>query len=169
MAFQLNNVQSNSLEISFAHGLENDMKITNKARGIIFLCLGLFFSCVFLVGGGVVTANNGGYWTLVFIAAYLLGLVCVGLPLYLSVRVSTSNLPVSGATSQNSIRKWLPGIGFVLSFALSLAFFRSDAIATAPGMHLFMIGMGVCLSLFVPLGLGMMHRIGEASESETGR
>jgi hypothetical protein len=36
------------------------MKMTDKHRGIFFLCMGVLFPLVFLFGGGVVTATNGG-------------------------------------------------------------------------------------------------------------
>ena len=67
------------------------MMITDKNRGMLFLGLGVFFAVIFLVGGGVLTATNGGYWTLVFLAAYLVGLAVFGLPVYKSATVAICN------------------------------------------------------------------------------
>jgi hypothetical protein len=132
---------------------------------MLFLGLGAFFVVIFLVGGGVLTATNGGYWTLVFFAAYLVGLAVFGLPVYKSADVAIGNTPGSKSKSSRIGRKFLLAILAPLSLVLWLAFFRSEAFATEFGMHLFMIGMGVGLSLFVPLGLGVMHRAGEPSDA----
>lgn len=136
------------------------MMITDRKRGILFLGLGMFFAVVFLVGGGVLTATNGDYWTLLFLAAYLLGLAIFGLPVYRSASLATCNSPASKSKSPPAVRRFLPAI-LVPLWLLSLAFLRSEAFASELGMHVFMVGMGVGLSLFVPLGLGMMHRSGE--------
>ena len=135
--------------------------ITDRKRGILFLGLGMFFTVIFLVGGGVLTATDGGYWTLVFLGAYLLGLAVFGLPVYKSATLATCNSHGSKSKSPRTVRRFLPAILIPFSLVLSLAFFRSDAFASELGMHLFMILMGVSLSLFVPLGLGIMHRTGE--------
>ncbi len=136
----------------------NPMVIADHNRGILFLGLGVFFAFVFLVGGGVTTATNGGYWTLVFCSAYLLGLAVLGIPVYRSTSRDTCPVPGSTSKSPATIRNWLPAFGLPLSLVLSMAFFRSNALNTELGMHLFMFGMGISLSLFVPLGLGMMSR-----------
>ena len=135
--------------------------ITERTRGILFLGLGVFFSVVFLVGGGVLTASDGGYWTLVFLAAYLLGLAVFGRPVYKSASLATCNSAELKPQSPRDIRRFLPAILIPFSLVLSLAFFRSAVFASELGMHMFMIFMGVSLSLFVPLGLGLMHRSGE--------
>ncbi len=141
------------------------MMITDRNRGMLFLGLGMFFAVIFLVGGGVLTATNGGYWTLVFLTAYLLGLAVFGVPVYKSATVTTCNSHGSKSKSPRALRRFLPAILIPFSLLLSLAFFRSDAFESELGMHLFMIGMGVSLSLFVPLGLGLMHRTGEQSHA----
>jgi len=141
------------------------MMITDKHRGMLFLGLGLFFAVIFLVGGGVLTATNGGYWTLVFLAAYLVGLAVFGPPVYKSATAAICNSHGSKSISTRNIRRFLPTMLIPFSLVLSLAFFRSEAFASELGMHLFMVGMGVSLSLFVPLGLGMMHRTGEPSDA----
>ena len=135
--------------------------ITDRNRGMLFLGLGMFFAVIFLVGGGVLNATHGGYWTLVFLAAYLLGLAVFGIPVYKSATVATCNSHGSKSKSPRTVRRFLIAILIPFSLVLSLGFFRSEAFASELGMHLFMVGMGISLSLFVPLGLGMMHRTGE--------
>ena len=133
------------------------MRIPSRNRGVLCLGLGVFLAAMFLVGGGVLTATNGGYWTLVFLAAYLCGLVVLGHPVYKSTIGATDDASRQKSKLPSPVRRFLPAILFPLSLVLPILFFRSDAFATELGMHLFMIGMGVGLSLFVPLGLGMMH------------
>lgn len=141
------------------------MMITDRSRGILFLGLGMFFTVIFLVGGGVLTATNGKYGSLVFLAAYLLGLAIFGLPVYLCATVAKCNAPGSKSKSPSTIRNFLPAILVPFWMVLSLAFLRSEVFASELGMHLFMVGMGVSLSLLVPLGLGMMLRRGELTDA----
>lgn len=141
------------------------MKMTEKKRGVMFLGLGMFFTISFLVGGGVLNATNGGYWTFVFFAAYLLGLGVFGLPVYKSASVSLCNSQRSQSKSTRKILRFLPAILIPFWIVLSQVFFRSEVFASELGQHLFMVVMGVSLSLFVPLGFGMMHRTGEPSDA----
>lgn len=136
------------------------MMITDRNRGMLFLGLGMFFPVIFLVGGGVLTATQGGYWTLVFLAAYLLGLAVFGLPIYKSATVATS---ISHGSKSKSPRTVLAVLRFLPAILMpfSFVFFRSEAFASELGMHLFIVGMGISLSFFVPLGLGLMHRTGK--------
>lgn len=133
------------------------MMITDRNRGMLFLGLGMFFPVIFLIGGGVLTATHGGYWTLVFLAAYLLGLAVFGLPVYKSATVTTSNS--HGSKSPRTVLAVLRFLPAILMPFWSVLF-RSEAFASELGSHLFIVGMGISLSFFVPLGLGMMHRTG---------
>lgn len=132
---------------------------------MLFLGLGVFFAVIFLVGGGVLTATNSGYWTLVFLFAYLVGWAVFGLPVYKSATGAICNSHGPKSNSPRNMRMFLAAMLIPFSLVLSLVFFRSEAFASELGMHLFMAGMGVSLSLFVPLGLGMMHRTGEPSDA----
>ncbi len=141
------------------------MMINDKSCGMLFLGLGVFFTVTFLVGGGVLTATNGGYWTLVFLASYLVGLAVFGLSVYKSAIVGVCNSPGSKLISPRNIRRFLPAMFIPFLLVLWQVFFRSEAFSSELGIHLFMVGMGVGLSLFVPLGLGVMHRTGEPSDA----
>ncbi len=143
--------------------------ITDRNRGMLFLGLGAVFIVVFLAGGGVLTATDGGYWTLVFLAAYLFGVAVFGPLIYKSAIGIACNSHGAKSKSAGVIRRFLPAILCPLSLILPLALFRSDAFATELGMHIFVIGMGVGLSLFVPLGLGTIHRTCERSVASESR
>jgi hypothetical protein len=129
------------------------MTLSTRHRGILFLSLGLFFAVTFLVGGGVVTSTNGGYWTLVFFLGFVLGLACVGPFVYRSARASCG-------TSTKRVPKAAFLVGLVvigLTFPISLALIRSDVFSSNLVQHLFLVCMGLGLAQFVPLGLGFLH------------
>jgi hypothetical protein len=145
--------------------LESRMMISDKSRGMLLLGFGAVFTVVFLAGGGVLTATNGGYWTLVFLAAYLCGLAVLGPLVYKSATKAACGSHETHSRSSGAMRRFLPALLFPLSLALSLAVVRSDTFATELGMHVFMIAMGIGLSLFVPLGLGTMHQSSEQTHA----
>lgn len=126
--------------------------MTNKQRGVMFLAFGLFLPTVFLVGGGVLGSTNGLYWTMVFGAGYMAGLLVVG------PYVFHSAMTISHNQSQ-PLPKWFfvfwP-IKFVIIFVLTSMFMRSEWFSGNIGRYVFLLAMGFCLELFVPLGLGMM-------------
>ena len=141
--------------------------ITHENHGTLFLGFGAFFAAVLLVGGGVLTATNGGYWTLLFPAAYVAAPVTIGPAVRRSVARGSVNVPAAAAEPAVRARV-LPRLLILPSAGVWLvstsAFIKSDLFVTPVGMHLFIIAMGACLSLFIPLGLGM----NDAADGRTG-
>lgn len=130
---------------------------TQKQRGILFLAFGFLFTAVFLIGGGVLTSNNGSYWTFLFLMAFAVALVFPGRLVYRSAK--SQPLSCIAATSGK-----IPWPLFLMVFLavgmipLWLWFFRSDFFTTGAGQHLFIILMGMGLAQFLPLGLGFWMR-----------
>jgi hypothetical protein len=137
------------------------MILSTRHRGILLLSLGLFFTVTFLVGGGVVTSTNGGYWTTVFILGFVLGLACAGPFVYRSAKAtggkSTDRIPMAA---------YLVGpVVIGLTFPIWLALFRSDLFSSNLVQHTFMVCMGLGLAQFVPLGLGFLRAHAEQSHA----
>ena len=133
--------------------------VSRGQRVMLFLVFGVFFTVVFLVGGGVVSSSNGGYWTGIFGIGYAMGLVIAGPWVYRSARA----MHLVDDRRALSARQYLIGSLIVgLMFACSLAFVRSDLLSSSPIQHAFMIGMGFCLAQFAPLGLGFLQTRNES-------
>ena len=134
------------------------MAITNKQLGMALFGFGLFFAVTFLIGGGVVTSTSGAYWTVVFFASSIVSLLLFGPILYRKVLAERSNQNQPSAPSRNRGRfSFAILLIFPLCFVASRWFIASPLFATSVGTHLFVSLMGVCLSLFVPLGFAMMR------------
>ena len=130
------------------------MSTLNRHRGILMLGFGVLFTAVFLVGGGVITSTNGGYWTAIFGIGYVPGLVIAWPWVYRSARASQSTEDRPPFTAG----QYLVGALIVgLMFAGSLLFIRSDLFTSDPAQHAFMFGMGFCLAQFGPLGFGLLR------------
>jgi hypothetical protein len=127
--------------------------ISIRHRGAFMLAICAFFTITFLVGGGVVASTNGGYWTMVFLVGFVLGLACAGPFVYRSAKATSDQY------NQHGPRKvsYLGSVVMGLTFPLSLAFFRSSLFASNLVQHIFVFGMGLSLSLLVPLGLGFLY------------
>jgi hypothetical protein len=134
-------------------------------RGLLLLALGLFFLATFLIGGGVVSSTNGGYWTGMFFLGFFGGLVSIGPFIYRSAK-TTLRVPRPVQESKWSWKfHFISTMAIVLIFPLSQAFFRSELFRSPLVMHLFILGMGISLSLFFALGLGLTHAHAEQQKS----
>jgi hypothetical protein len=134
-------------------------------RGFLLLALGLFFVIVFLIGGGVVSSTNGGYWTGIFFVSFFGGLVSIGPFVYRSAK-NTFDIPRPTQESKWPLKMHLLNtMGMLLMIPLSQAFFRSELFRTPVVMHLFILGMGLSLSMFFALGLGFTHAHAEQQKS----
>ena len=128
-----------------------------RVIGYLQITLGLLSIVGFPFFGGVVTASNGDYWTLVYLAAVFGGLAFPGIPVYLGMLQQPPPVikPPQG----------LPPILRFFFFALVMAsiplwqmFFKSAFFLSGFGQHAFLILVGGCLVQSIPLGLGLIHR-----------
>jgi hypothetical protein len=135
------------------------MHLNHRQSGLFFLALGLFFPILFLIGGGILTATNGLYWTTVFAIAYAASLIAIGPMIYRGV-LSKAHRPAPPETSSNQPRRHqFIAVGMMgLAFLGSKWFIESPAFTTTLGVHSFLVVMAACLSCFLPLGLGMLRR-----------
>ncbi len=127
-----------------------------RVNGYIQVTLGLLFLVGFPFFGGVVTASNGDYLTLVYLAAVFGGLAFPGIPVYLDARRQP--------TVNRQPQKLSPVVGFfvfawvMFSIPLWQMFFKSAFFLSSLGQHAFLILVGGSLVQLIPLGLGLIHR-----------
>ena len=149
---------SNESKALFGHS----MMLDTRHRGILLVAFGFFFAVAFLVGGGVITSSNGGYWTTMFVLGFVLGLACAGPFIYRSAKSCGGKTTCGRSMNRESKTSRLIGVVVIgLTASLSQAFFRSDLFSSNLVQHIFMICMGLSLSLFVPLGLGFLYALDE--------